>query len=164
MTQEFDEAVGRAREHLRRATLEGLEAATALLEAASLVSGTGPATEGLSADLLRGIERVLQGLRSEGRFAFPEAVTGPLEEALAREIARWEIRSKSDPAARPVLRAFLGLRELLWELGMRTAHAAPEQPGSTDSAKDAPPADGPTKTRKVARPPKRRVQRFDVEE
>ena len=146
MTQEFDEAVGRAREHLRRATLEGLEAAAALLEAASSVSGTGPATEGLSADLLRGIERVLHGLRSKGRFAFPDAVTGPLEEALAREIARWEMRSKSDPAARPVLRAFLGLRELLWELGMRTTQAASDPPGSTGSAKNAPPGDGPAKT------------------
>mgnify|MGYP006151010465 FL=1 len=164
MTQEFDDAVGRAREHLRRATLEGLEAAAALLEAASSVSGTGPATEGLSADLLRGIERVLHGLRSKGRFAFPDAVTGPLEEALAREIARWEMRSKSDPAARPVLRAFLGLRELLWELGMRTTQAASDPPGSTGSAKNAPPGDGPAKNSEEARPRKRRVQRFDVEE
>ena len=164
MTQEFDEAVGRAREHLRRATLEGLEAATALLEAASSVSGTGPATEGISADLLRGIERILHGLRSNGRFAFPEAVTGPLEEALAREIARWEIRSKSDQAARPVLRAFLGLRELLWALGMRTTQAASSQTDSTASSTNAPSGDGPAKNSEEAPPRKRRVQRFDVEE
>ena len=164
MTQEFDEAVGRAREHLRRATLEGLEAATALLEAASSVSGTGPATEGLSADLLRGIERILHGLRSHGRFAFPDAITVPLEEALSQEIARWEMRSKSDPAARPVLRAFLGLRELLWELGMRTTHAASDQPSSTGSAKNTPPGDGPSKNSEEAKPRKRRVQRFNVEE
>ena len=164
MTQEFDEAVGRAREHLRRATLEGLEAATALLEAASSVSGTGPATEGISADLLRGIERILHGLRSNGRFAFPEAVTGPLEEALAREIARWEKRSKSDQAARPVLRAFLGLRELLWELGMRTTQAASSQTNSTASSTNAPSGDGPAKNSEEAPPRKRRVQRFDVEE
>ena len=164
MTQEFDEAVGRAREHLRRATLEGLEAATALLEAASSVSGTGPATEGISADLIRGIERILHGLRSNGRFAFPEAVTGPLEEALAREIARWEIRSKSDQAARPVLRAFLGLRELLWELGMRTTQTASSQTDSTASSTNAPSGDGPAKNSEEAPPRKRRVQRFDVEE
>ena len=164
MTQEFDEAVGRAREHLRRATLEGLEAATALLEAASSVSGPGPATEGISADLLRGIERILHGLRSNGRFAFPEAVTGPLEEALAREIARWEIRSKSDQAARPVLRAFLGLRELLWELGMRTTQTASSQTDSTASSTNAPSGDGPAKNSEEAPPRKRRVQRFDVEE
>ena len=164
MTQEFDEAVGRAREHLRRATLEGLEAATALLEAASSVSGTGPATEGISADLLRGIERILHGLRSNGRFAFPEAVTGPLEEALAREIARWEIRSKSDQAARPVLRAFLGLRELLWELGMRTTQTASSQTDSTASSTNAPSGDGPAKNSEEAPPRKRRVQRLDVEE
>ena len=164
MTPEFDEAVGRAREHLRRATLEGLEAATALLEAASSVSGTGPATEGISADLLRGIERILHGLRSNGRFAFPEAVTGPLEEALAREIARWEIRSKSDQAARPVLRAFLGLRELLWELGMRTTQTASSQTDSTASSTNAPSGDGPAKNSEEAPPRKRRVQRFDVEE
>ncbi len=164
MTQEFDEAVGRARQHLRRATLEGLEAATALLEAASSVSGTGPATEGISADLLRGIERILHGLRSNGRFAFPEAVTGPLEEALAREIARWEMRSKSDQAARPVLRAFLGLRELLWELGMRTTQAASSQTDSTASSTNAPSGDRPAKDSEEAPPRKRRVQRFDVEE
>ena len=135
-----------------------------MLEAASSVSGTGPAAEGISADLLRGIERILHGLRSNGRFAFPEAVTGPLEEALAREIARWEMRSKSDQAARPVLRAFLGLRELLWELGMRTTQAAPSQTGSTASSTNAPSGDGPAKNSEEAPPRKRRVQRFDVEE
>ena len=164
MTQEFDEAIGRARGHLRRATLEGLEAATALLQAASSVSGSNPTAGGLSADLLSGIDRVLRELRSEGRFAFPESVTGPVEEALAREIKRWEQRSKSDPDARPVLRAFLGLRELLWELGMRSDEPATKRPASSPRSADTASNGKPAPERGTPRASRRRVQRFDVEE
>jgi len=39
--------------------------------------------------------------------------------ALDAEIARWEKRAAADGDARAVLRAFLGLRELLWEVGVR---------------------------------------------
>jgi hypothetical protein len=39
--------------------------------------------------------------------------------ALDAEIARWEASSRDDPEARAVLRAFLGVREILWEVGLR---------------------------------------------
>ena len=68
------------------------------------------------------------------------------------EIERWEARSARDPDARAVLRAFLGLRELLWELGLRSdAKAEPESGNRRDSP--------PRPARKA-----RRVQRFDVED
>jgi hypothetical protein len=46
-----------------------------------------------------------------------------IAEALDAEIARWEERAKHDADARSVLRAFLGLREVLWELGVRASFA-----------------------------------------
>ena len=44
-------------------------------------------------------------------------------EALDAEIARWEERAKTDDDARAMLRAYLGLREILWELGVRPESA-----------------------------------------
>ena len=47
-------------------------------------------------------------------------------DALDAEIARWETKARQDADARAVLRAFLGVRELLWELGMRPSAPAAE--------------------------------------
>jgi hypothetical protein len=46
-----------------------------------------------------------------------------IAEALDAEIARWELRAQDDADARAVLRAFLGMRELLWEFGVRRSQA-----------------------------------------
>lgn len=145
MSDDVDEALARARRHLTRASLEASEAVGAILEATGRASGLDPAqTEALAQSVARHFEAQLDRLRA-GQL-LPSALVTPLEEALAREIERWEARSQRDPNARAVLRAFLGLRELLWELGLRRED---EDAGQ----EEAPP------------PPKRpRVQRFDVEE
>jgi len=114
------EAVARARRHTQSAIAEALEAVRALLDASSLaLSGEAAADNAV----LGPIARILEGLRArfDGGVATGEAAAllGSIAEALDAEIARWQARAESDPEARAVLRAFLGLRELLWEFGIR---------------------------------------------
>jgi hypothetical protein len=151
MSREVDEALERARAHLVRATLEGIEAARALLEAAVRSSGLAEGPEdSITENLQRTLENLRTALRENASFVFPRRLAEPLAEALEVEIKRWERRSQTDEDARPVLRAFLGLRELLWDLGMR-------REGARTSAQ-APPAPEQTTRRRA------RVQRFEVED
>jgi hypothetical protein len=118
------EALVRARRHARAAAAEALEAVHALLDAAALATGGVPAeahrTLSLASKLLTSASRSLEpDASAEGR-----ALAEALASALDAEIARWEERAHGDPEARAVLRAFLGLRELLWELGIRRAGAS----------------------------------------
>ena len=154
MSESAEEALERARVHLRQATLEGLEAARALLRAAVLTGGLAdPSGDSWAGQVQHNLEELIAGLRENGAFTLPTAFTEPLATALEAEIKRWEQRSQTDPDARPVLRAFLGLRELLWELGMRhdpapTSEGTPPTPPGDDSA----------------RPKRGRVQRFDIDD
>ncbi len=114
-----EEALARARRHARAAVGEGLETVRALLEAAALATPGVPAGAqrllSLASDAL---EELAATLGAEDR-ATQAALGRALTEALDAEIARWEARARDDTEARAVLRAFLGLRELLWELGVR---------------------------------------------
>jgi len=151
MTREVDEALERARAHLLRATLEGIEAARALLEAAVRSSGLTEASEdSITENLQRTLENLRTALRENASFVFPRRFAEPLAEALEVEIKRWERRSQIDEDARPVLRAFLGLRELLWDLGMRREGAPTTTPSTPEPE---------SKTQRRAR-----VQRFEVED
>ena len=140
------EALLRARRHARNAAAEALAALGALLDAGTL-AGAGEvagahALLGPLARLLEGLRDRLEGLEAEADASLLAAVA----EALDAEIARWEAHARRDPDARAVLRAFLGLRELLWEFGVRR------------------PADGsagPSGPRDAGRRP--RVQRVPVE-
>ena len=124
----LDEALARARRHAKSAVAEALEALRALLDAASLAtSGVPAASNALFESVDRWIARASRGWASEGGLS--DGVAGEIAAALDLEIARWEERAKHDDDARPVLRAFLGLREVLWELGVR-ASAAPTAPTS----------------------------------
>ncbi len=119
-----EEALARARRHARAAAGEGLEAVRALLDAAALATPGVPAGAqrllSLASDAL---EELAATLGAEDRAA--QASLGrALNEALDAEIARWEARARDDTEARAVLRAFLGLRELLWELGVRPESGA----------------------------------------
>ena len=97
--------------HLRQATLEGLEAARALMHAAAHTSGLAePSGDSWAGHLQRNLEDLIAGLRKNGSFPLPTALTEPFATALEAEIKRWEQRSQTDPDARLVLRAFLGLR------------------------------------------------------
>ena len=124
----LDEALARAKRHAKSAVAEALEALRALLDAASLATSGAPAAHnGLFESVDRWIARASRGLASEGGLS--DGIAAEIAAALDQEIGRWEERAKTDDDARPVLRAFLGLREVLWELGVRRPRAsAPSEP------------------------------------
>ena len=160
------EALARARTHARRAVGEAIQAARALLDAAALGWSGRPSEAHAS---LRGIAEVLdqQARRfADGGGDLPAPVMDAVLEALDHEIARWERRAASDPDARAVLRTFLGLREILWEFGLRRGKSGesagspspPEEPARRKATRRR---KGPSS--KKAGPDRRpRVQRVDV--
>jgi hypothetical protein len=128
------EALARARAHGRAALAETLAALQALLDAAALGASGVPAAEhrGLAA-AARWLEGLADGLAARG--GSPSLLVS-VAEALDAEIARWEERARDDPDARAVLRAFLGLRELLWEFGLRPpARARPRRSEAEPAAR-----------------------------
>lgn len=151
-------AIERARLHLRNAAREGLEASRALIDAALITTGGRPAGEsgGIVDEVLAGLDLWIATLDGDAPFRMPEAVSEPLRDALQKEIDRWEERSAHDESARPVLRAFLGLRELLWELGMRGPAGPPAEAAARPSEGSAQ-ASSPSGRRA-------RVQHFDLED
>ena len=154
MSDETGKALERARVHLERATLEGLEAASALLEAARHASSTlDRSGKSLAGEALRELERVMARIREDSSIELPRALTDPLIVALESEIERWERRARNDPDARTVLRTFLGLREVLWSLGIRRESEPARPRPTTESA-----------SRKRPRPERSRIQRFDIED
>jgi hypothetical protein len=130
------EALERAGRHGRAALGEALAALHALLDAASLATSGAPSAShrrlAAAAQMLEGLSTSLAPGDESGL-----AVAETLADALDAEIARWEQRAAEDPEARAVLRAFLGLREVLWEIGIRRAQpaAAPAPPESDDAPK-----------------------------
>ena len=159
MSEAAEQARKRARAHLRQATLEGLEAARELLLAAMLSGGLGDApANSLAGQLRRTLEELIARVRDNTSFVFPPALAAPLIAALDGEIRRWEKRSEEDADARPVLRAFIGLRELLWELGLRKDEA----PRGQASKAEEPTAPSPDRAERAPR--RARVERFDVED
>ena len=111
-------ARARARRHAKNAVGEALETMRALLDAASLAASGAPAAASpLFASVEGWIARASRGFSADSGLT--DGLAAEIAAALEQEIARWEQRAKSDDDARPVLRAFLGLREVLWELGVR---------------------------------------------
>ncbi|MFT5444427.1 MAG: hypothetical protein ACI8W3_003482 [Myxococcota bacterium] len=112
-------AFERASHHTQLALSEALAGARALLDAASIGVSGEPATAHASlAEFVRALDTVgdiLSGKSPSLRAAALDAVL----RAVDSEITRWEERSRSDEDARAVLRAFLGFREFLWEMGVR---------------------------------------------
>ena len=159
MSRPFDEAIERARVHLRLASVEGLETARALMDAVTIAAGrTASAPGTTSGEIARALDDLIAHLRAGGGLSVPGAVAAPLAQALDREIERWQKRSRTEPEARAVLRAFLSLREILWELGVRVEPAA--------ASPSASPQGDPERDSGAEVPPRRRarrVQRFDVE-
>jgi hypothetical protein len=156
---DVSEALARAHQHARSAASEAVSALHALLEALAL------ATSGLPSDasrLLAPLARLLESL-AQGLAPDADAVSAPLlaafADALDAEIARWEARARDDAEARAVLRAFLGVRELLWELGLRRPERTGETPDGAPGGSG--PSDGPPAPRSVRRRP--RVQRVPVQ-
>jgi hypothetical protein len=114
-------ALDRAREHGRRAAVEGLCALHAVVDAASLAATGAPAEAHRGLSLLARTLDDMAGAFGQGEGA---PLLAAVADALDAEIERWEQRAAADPDARAVLRAYLGLRELLWELGVRRPASA----------------------------------------
>jgi len=125
--ESVEEALRRAVAHARNSLAEAVAACRALLDAVALVATRGPAesSAGLAsfANLLEQLESQLVSSSDGARSAASEPLVRAITEALDTEITRWERRAESDSEARSVLRAFLGLRELLWEIGVRNEPA-----------------------------------------
>ena len=121
------EALGRAAAHGRRALSEALAALGALIEAGGRAA-LGPEAE--QHEWLQPVLASLEGLRSsleddEDRDA--RDLLASVHAAVDEQIHHWERQSEKDPSARSVLRAFLAVRELLWEFGAR----GPDESGSS---------------------------------
>lgn len=184
-----EEALRQSATHARNAIAEACLAAVALLDAISLPLTGKPARQaGSPAGLAgRGLATLSNRLIDVARLArsadapLPDELLVAILDALDAEIARWELRSRSDADARPVLRAFLGLREILWEFGVRSpaAESPTENPGDVqdagpDDAADVdlhdtsrPDADEPApQRRRRTQPPagRQRVQRIRVDD
>ena len=148
-----EEALARARDHARNSVAEALEAVRALLDAASFAARGAPSD---AHPLLSQASRVLGGLAADldaRRGGGEDSLVAALAAALDAEIGRWEERASEDGDARSVLRAFLGVRELLWELGVRGA----EKPDADAARSRGRPRGGPGRRRGP------RVQRVPVE-
>jgi hypothetical protein len=163
------EALDRVQRHARAAFGEAALAARALFDAASLASTGVPAdAHGALAGAgswLGGLaERALDGT-TRGTPSWLEAVAG----ALDQEIQRWEALGRDDPEARAVLRAFLGVREVLWEFGLRptrSASDAGERPGDARGAARGarePRGGGAPSRPRTARTSASRLQRVPIE-
>jgi hypothetical protein len=147
----LEEALARARLHGRNAASETLAMLQALVDAAALAASGRPAGAHPG---IASVARTLEGWSSRlAGEAHPGLLLNALSDALDLEIARWQERARGDDTdARAVLRAFLGIRELLWELGVRSPERPAERPGRRGSqGRGAPPRRGP------------RVQRVPVE-
>ena len=115
--QTVDEALARARTHGRRAASEAVAALQALIEAGALTQGP-LADEGQLATLRHALQRAQVWLDPEGGRDPAEVLAG-ITQVLDEEVLRWEARSREEPEARAILRAFLAVREVLWELSAR---------------------------------------------
>jgi hypothetical protein len=132
--RELELALARAKQHAKSAVAEALAAVRALLDAASIATSGGPAGANPLFEVAdRWIARASRSWAADGALSDELGVS--IAAALDDEIARWELRAKSDDDARPVLRAFLGLRELLWELGVRAPRDAGEPRKATATAR-----------------------------
>jgi hypothetical protein len=170
-----DEALARARRHALAALAESTHALRALVDAASLAATGVPsdahaALAGASAWLDEIAQRMQTGAGHHGS-PWLDAGAGVLD----AEIARWETRGRDDPEARAVLRAFLGVREILWEFGLRPSEAAQRESTSDAAAPRQEPVRRCAANRspiddlceREQRPPRRsasaRIQRVPVE-
>jgi hypothetical protein len=138
-----EEALERARTHALLTAREALLTTRALLDAVSLAFGEHhaelPTTlSGLAAGLDRLTHR-LEGSSSDAWGSLLET----LLDAVDSEITRWERRSLTDTDARAVLRAFLGVREALWEFGLRRSETSRSRDDATRAPARAPVAEPP---------------------
>jgi hypothetical protein len=163
--ESVEQALREALDHARNAMAEGLLAGRSLIDAACLAIFGEPArlTPDAARDasdarvafaaMARGMDELAGKVRStDPMTAANETMMRTMLDALDAEIGRWERQSAHDADARAVLRAFLGLREILWEFGLRRAEpAAPPTSASRPEPAASPAADQGGATPRVQR-------------
>jgi len=153
-----EEALSRARDHGRLAAAESVAALQALIDAAALALAGRPAErDAILGPLSRSLDE-LRALIAPDDSRFGVSLLSALFDALDAEIARWEQQSREDPSARSVLRAFLGVREILWEITARDGRPAASSEDAGPEAEKARPSSGPARSRRRSR-----VRRVTVE-
>lgn len=153
-----EEALSRARNHARVAAAESVAALQALLDAMALgLSGRAAEGDAILGPLSSSLEE-LRALIAPEDSRFGASLLSALFDALDAEIARWEVRSREDPNARSVLRAFLGVREILWEISSRGQEAMSSSRDGGPKAGGRKPSSGTGRSRRRSR-----VQRVPVE-
>lgn len=158
-----NEALERALEHLSIALSEGIAGARAILDAASIVVSGRPAdAQPNLAELARTLDQIAAALSGESPSLRATALNKLLD-AIDSEVARWEMRSRSDDDARAVLRVFMGMREVLWELGLRREAPQSRNTSATRRQKTASAPPDPANVRKPGTTPRPRVQRITIQ-
>jgi hypothetical protein len=158
------EALKRARLHGRAAAAESFAAVRALIDAAALTSG------GRASDASRLLGPIAKLFESLGNDLGSNAIDGStrvlesIASAIDDEIAVWDERARTDTEARTVLRAFLGLREVLWEFGVRRAGPTPGR-GAADKGQPGarPRTETRNRTTRTTRTTRPRIQRVPVQ-
>jgi hypothetical protein len=149
------EALARARQHGRAAAAEALATVRALIDATSLAASGRPSEVsrilGPLAKLLEAFGDELGHEAGDGSLRILDSIA----EAVDDEIAFWEKRARNDTEARTVLRAFLGLREILWEFGVRRGG------GAKGAQPDEPPR--PPSRRRSTKSRGARIQRVPIQ-
>ncbi len=136
-----EEALARAQRHGRAAGAETLAALQALVEAGGLAAGS-PLDEGALATLRETVVHLRRWLDPEGGRDAASVLAG-VSQALDEEIQRWEEKSKDDSDARTILRAFLAVREVVWEFSSRAGAAGLERsPAPSQTAPRRVPVEG----------------------
>lgn len=154
------EALERASLHTSRAGAELLAAARAILDAVSLaLSGQPSEANAALGALSRGLDDLIERIDT-GATEVPAPIAAVLLSALDAEIARWELRSATEPEARAVLRTFLAIREILWEFGVQRDDAKQGKGGN--ASRNKPPRAAKPRAAKAAAV-RRKVKRIDVE-
>ncbi len=152
------EALAQARGHAQRAASESAAALRALLDAATLATQGELASAGRLAPLAEALEQIAAWLHPDADES-GDAVLRALADGLDAEIARWEAKSREDPEARSVLRAFLAVREVLFEVSTRFTTSREEAPVPSPAADTQERSPQPQRARR----PRRRVERVAVE-
>lgn len=137
-----EEALQRARDHAQRSAAELAAALSALLDAGALFAAGSVAADTPLGPLQHGLAELRRRIEPDS-VRDGASLLRSVAAALDAEIERWEERSQTDPDGRAVLRAFLGVRELLWELGVRREAEPPEQA-------DPPHEEAPPRVQRVA--------------
>ena len=116
--QSVEEALAQSRQHARLALSEVLRSISCLIDAAALALGAGqnPILDSGWTSLVSAIDEVARKLAGVQENE-PQAEGVPeILAALEQEISRWEDRAAHDEHAQAVLIAFVGLREMVWQM------------------------------------------------